>query len=123
MGIKITRGQIKLFSDLLSSDVVVASPVAIATKLAEERAAVAAGAGGGGGGRGGSRGRGSGRGDGGRGRGGKDGSAAKDGGEADFLSSIEVLVVERADVMLMQNFDHVVTGESPGRCRARVRSG
>jgi U3 small nucleolar RNA-associated protein 25 len=111
MGIKITRGQIKLFSDLLSSDIVVASPVALATKLAEERSAAAAAAAGRGGGRAGRAGaRGGGRG-GAAGRGGgRDGGAAKEGGEADFLSSIEVLVVERADVMLMQNWDHVITG-------------
>jgi U3 small nucleolar RNA-associated protein 25 len=110
-GIKITRGQVKLFSDLLSSDIVVASPVAVATKLAEERAAAAASAAGrrgGGGGRGGGRG--------GRGRGGADGGrgerAERESGESDLLSSIEVLVVERADVMMMQNFDHVMTGEN-----------
>ncbi|GBF92110.1 hypothetical protein Rsub_04457 [Raphidocelis subcapitata] len=119
MGIKITRGQIKLFSDLLSSDIVVASPVAIATKLAEERAASAAGGGGGrggggrgGGGRGGGRGaaasRGRGRGRDGGGAGGAGGGGGA-GGESDFLSSIEIAVVERADVMTMQNFDHVVT--------------
>ncbi|KAL4425892.1 hypothetical protein ABPG75_009908 [Micractinium tetrahymenae] len=68
MGIKLTRGAVKLFADFYDSDIVVASPLALATKLAEGEE-----------------------------------------GAADFLSSIEILVADRADVMLMQNWAHVVT--------------
>jgi U3 small nucleolar RNA-associated protein 25 len=100
LGIRITRGQIKLFADPMQSDIIIASPVGLATKLAEDAAAAAAAAGGS------------------DGRGGKKGAAAAGGssgsnssGAADFLSSIEICVIERADVMLMQNWQHVVTGE------------
>jgi U3 small nucleolar RNA-associated protein 25 len=60
--------QVKLFSEIYESDVVVASPLALATKLAENKADT-----------------------------------------VDILSSIEVLVMFRADVMLMQNWKHVET--------------
>jgi U3 small nucleolar RNA-associated protein 25 len=104
LGIRITRGQIKLFADFLQSDIIVASPVALATKLAEDAAAAAERAAAGS-----SKGRGKGKG--GQAATAAAGGAAAAGGEADFLSSIEVCVVERADVMLMQNWQHVVTGE------------
>ena len=64
----------KLYSDFLQSDIVVASPIALATKLAEE--------------------------------------SDEEGGLADFLSSIEMAIVDRADVQLMQNWAHVVTGDT-----------
>jgi U3 small nucleolar RNA-associated protein 25 len=101
LGIRITRGQIKLFADPMQSDIIIASPVGLATKLAEDAAAAAAAAGGS------------------DGRGGKQGggkgaaagsSSGSSSGAADFLSSIEICVIERADVMLMQNWQHVVTG-------------
>lgn len=58
--------QVKLFTDFYQSDVIVASPLAIATRIADER---------------------------------------DDG--VDFLSSIEVAILLRADFMLMQNWSHV----------------
>ena len=68
------RGAVKLYSDFLQSDIVVASPIALATKLSEE--------------------------------------SDEEGGLADFLSSIEIAIVDRADVQLMQNWAHVVTGDT-----------
>lgn len=70
------RGAVKLYSDFLQSDIVVASPIALATKLSDEQ-------------------------------------KEEEGGPADFLSSIEIAVVDRADVLLMQNWAHVVTGWLP----------
>ncbi|KAJ9521729.1 hypothetical protein QJQ45_015356 [Haematococcus lacustris] len=99
LGIKVTRGAIRLFSDLYQSDIIVASPLALATKLAvaaEPAVVLLAGT--------------------------EDASStasaraaakqARSAGSAgdmvsDFLSSIEVLVIDRADVMTMQNWAHV----------------
>jgi U3 small nucleolar RNA-associated protein 25 len=73
LGIKMTRGAIRLYTDFYQSDVLVASPLALATKLSEAE---------------------------------KDQGSA---GAADFLSSIEIVVLERADVLQMQNWTHVTT--------------
>ena len=66
----------RIFSDFYQSDIVVASPLGLATKLGESPA---------------------------------EGDDIT-GGRADFLSSIEVAVVVRADVMTMQNWEHVKLG-------------
>lgn len=60
--------QVKFFTDVYDSDVIVASPLALATQLGEGGA-----------------------------------------GAADYLSSIELLVMLRSDVMQMQNWAHVET--------------
>ena len=70
-GIKLTRGAARLYADFYQSDILVASPLALATKLSESD---------------------------------KEGPGA-----ADFLSSVEMVVVERADVLQMQNWAHVTT--------------
>ena len=69
------RGAVRLFAEFYQADVIIASPLGLATALS---AAAAEGAGG-----------------------------------ADFLSSIEIAVLDRADVMLMQNWAHVTTGAGP----------
>ena len=66
-----SRGAVKLYTDFMQSDIIVASPIALATKLSDE---------------------------------------VEEGGPADFLSSIEIAIADRADVQLMQNWAHVVTG-------------
>jgi hypothetical protein len=60
--------QVRLFADVYESDIVVASPLGITTRLEEH----------------------------------------KDDG-CDFLASIEIAVVFRADVMLMQNWSHLAS--------------
>ena len=74
----------KLYSDFLQSDIIVASPIALATKLSDE---------------------------------------VEEGGPADFLSSIEIAIVDRADVQLMQNWAHVVTGAEPRSMLSEQRRG
>ncbi|KAL5712815.1 hypothetical protein ACHQM5_014946 [Ranunculus cassubicifolius] len=69
MGIKFTRRSIKLYSDFYSSDIIVASPLALITKI--EAAKV---------------------------------NKEKD---VDYLSSIEILIIDHADVIAMQNWSHV----------------
>ncbi|KAI8107879.1 hypothetical protein M9435_002906 [Picochlorum sp. BPE23] len=72
LGIKMTRGSIRLFTDFYDSDILVASPLALATKLEE-------------------------------------GSKSKDEPDpSDLLSSIEIVLTVRVDVLLMQNWQHVI---------------
>lgn len=67
------RGSVRLYADFYESDIIVASPLALATKLTE--------------------------------------GEEEEGGAADMLSSIEVLLVARLDVLQMQNWAHLTTGE------------
>lgn len=69
IGIKFTRKSIKLYSDFYSSDIIIASPLGLATKI---------------------------------------GAAEFDKDkDVDYLSSIEVLIIDHADVISMQNWSHV----------------
>ncbi|CAH9119873.1 unnamed protein product [Cuscuta epithymum] len=70
LGIKFNRRSIRLYSDFYSSDMIIASPLGLVTKIGEAEAV-----------------------------------KEKD---VDYLSSIEVLIIDHADVMLMQNWFHVV---------------
>ncbi|KAM7477704.1 hypothetical protein LguiA_025917 [Lonicera macranthoides] len=71
IGIKFNRRSIKLYSDFYSSDMIVASPLGLITKIGEAEAV-----------------------------------KEKD---VDYLSSIEVLIIDHADVIAMQNWSHVNT--------------
>ncbi|RWR84239.1 U3 small nucleolar RNA-associated protein 25 [Cinnamomum micranthum f. kanehirae] len=69
IGIKFTKKSIKLYGDFYSSDMIVASPVGLITKIGNAEV-----------------------------------DKEKD---VDFLSSIEVLIIDHADVIAMQNWSHV----------------
>ncbi|KAI5074322.1 hypothetical protein GOP47_0010283 [Adiantum capillus-veneris] len=69
IGMKFTRKSVKLYSDFYSSDLIVASPLGLITRIGEAQ-------------------------------------QEKD-KDVDFLSSIEILVIDYADVILMQNWAHV----------------
>ncbi|XP_017236482.1 protein NUCLEOLAR FACTOR 1 isoform X1 [Daucus carota subsp. sativus] len=71
IGIKFTRRSMKLYNDFYSSDMIVASPLGLITKIGEAEI-----------------------------------NKEKD---TDYLSSIEVLVIDHADVIAMQNWSHVST--------------
>ncbi|KAH7671676.1 U3 small nucleolar RNA-associated protein 25 [Dioscorea alata] len=71
VGIKFTKKSIKLYSDFYSSDIIIASPLGLVTKIGEAE-------------------------------------IDKD-KDVDYLSSIEVLIVDHADVIAMQNWSHVNT--------------
>lgn len=67
------RGSVRLYADFYESDIIVASPLALATKITE--------------------------------------GEEEEGGAADMLSSIEVLLVAQLDVLQMQNWAHMTTGK------------
>ncbi|KAJ7515805.1 hypothetical protein O6H91_22G028600 [Diphasiastrum complanatum] len=71
LGIKFTRKSIKLYNDLYTSDIIIASPIGLITRISEAE-------------------------------------NVKD-KDIDFLSSIEIVVMDYANVILMQNWSHVVT--------------
>ncbi|XP_057978036.1 protein NUCLEOLAR FACTOR 1 [Malania oleifera] len=71
IGIKFTRRCIKLYSDFYSSDMIIASPLGLVTKIGEAEK-----------------------------------EKEKD---IDYLSSIEVPIIDHADVIAMQNWSHVIT--------------
>ena len=93
LGIKVTKSSCKLYADFYKADLIVASPLGLATIANDVTHQSSATARGGGRGREGE-------------RGGREGGPE---GALDFLSSIEVLVLDHVDVLRMQNWEHVLT--------------
>lgn len=71
VGIKFTKRSLKLYSDFYSSDIIVASPLGLITRIGEAEV-----------------------------------DKEKD---VDYLSSIELLIIDHADVIAMQNWSHLKT--------------
>lgn len=69
VGLKMTKGSLKFFSDFYDSDIIIASPLGLKTLLTPEDNSVS---------------------------------------DKDFLSSIEILMLDQADVFLMQNWEHIL---------------
>lgn len=78
LGLKITRKSVKLFSEFYQSDIIIASPLGL--KMVVEGEVLKSKT---------------------------KKKQKKRKGDSDFLSSVETLIVDDADVMLMQNWEHV----------------
>lgn len=91
IGLKLTKRSLKFFADFYDSDIIIASPLGLKTLLTPEESqacSVAAGA---------------------------SSAASSDmnelipaNGDKDFLSSIEMILLDQGDVFLMQNWEHVI---------------
>lgn len=93
VGLKLTKKSLKFFSDFYDSDIIIASPLGLKTIITpdENRANKAAAPQ---------------KATSGKGLG--DEETIPVGGDKDFLSSIEIIVLDQADVFLMQNWEHVL---------------
>lgn len=81
LGLKITKRNVKFFADFYDSDIIIASPLGLKTIITpDEHQAVAA----------------------------IDSEQVPANGDKDFLSSIEMVILDQADVFLMQNWEHVL---------------
>jgi U3 small nucleolar RNA-associated protein 25 len=80
LGIKLTRKSVKMFSDFYACDVIVASPLGLRMSIEKEKRVFV-----------------------------QSEMIFADGvhRNADFLSSIEILIVDQMDALMMQNWDHV----------------
>lgn len=81
IGVKLTRKSLKFFADFYDSDIIIASPLGLKTLLTpDEQDAINL----------------------------KDSDQPIESGDRDFLSSIEIVVLDQADIFLMQNWEHIL---------------
>ena len=83
IGLKITKNSIKFFSDFYNSDIIIASPLGLKTLITPPEDSVV------------------------------EASAVNEEylpviGDKDFLSSIEIVILDQAEIFLMQNWEHVI---------------
>lgn len=81
VGLKLTKKSLKFFTDFYNSDIIIASPLGLKTIITPDENH-------------------SNKTD--------DGNQESAGGDRDFLSSIEIVLFDQADIFLMQNWEHVL---------------
>jgi U3 small nucleolar RNA-associated protein 25 len=81
VGLKLTKKSLRFFSDFYDSDIIIASPLGLKTVITmdEQKASLAG-----------------------------DSEQLPLGGEKDFLSSVEIVILDQAEIFLMQNWEHVI---------------
>lgn len=81
VGLKLTKKNLKFFADFYDSDIIIASPLGLKTIITpDEQQAISS----------------------------NDSEQVPASGDKDFLSSIEIIILDQADVFLMQNWEHVL---------------
>lgn len=81
VGLKLTKKSVKFFADFYDSDIIIASPLGLKTLItADEHKLDSA----------------------------SDNEQLPQNGDKDFLSSIELVVLDQAEVFLMQNWEHII---------------
>lgn len=84
VGLRLTKKSLKFFADFYESDIIIASPLGLKTIISpdEHQAAAAVAS--------------------------IDGEQLPPSGDKDFLSSIEIIILDQADIFMMQNWEHVL---------------
>lgn len=81
VGLKLTKKSIKFFADFYDSDIIIASPLGLKTIISPDEHQAASSL---------------------------DSEQLPANGDRDFLSSIEIMILDQADVFLMQNWEHIL---------------
>lgn len=81
IGIKLTKSSLKFFTDFYDSDIIIASPLGLKTIISPEEHQILSSC---------------------------NDEQLPESGDCDFLSSIEMVILDQADIFLMQNWEHVL---------------